>query len=108
MRAAADKCDFYLVARDAAKLERTMTQVALTAGMSVAEQNDAYKQMFSMVKRNGGVIEDTVAGFNSLVQAGLKYKEAMNATDAISDAQAVTGANASTLAGALSVGAAKE
>jgi TP901 family phage tail tape measure protein len=94
------------MAANAAKLERTLTQVSLTAGMSVTEQSEAYKKMFEMIKRNGGVMEDTVAGFNSLVQAGLKYKEAMNATDAISDAQAVTGANSSVLAGALSVGAA--
>jgi TP901 family phage tail tape measure protein len=93
-------------AMNAAKLDRTLTQVALTAGMSIKEQSQAYENMFEMIKRNGGVIEDTVAGFNSLVQAGLKYKEAMNATDAISNAQAVTGATSSVLAGALSVGAA--
>lgn len=97
---------FVAMAKDAAKLQRTLTQVSLTAGMSIAEQSDAYKKMFDMVKRNGGVLEDTVGSFNNLVQAGLKYKEAINATDAISDAQAVTGANPNMLAGALTVGAA--
>ena len=93
------------IQKNAARLERTLTQVALTAGMSVAEQKDAYQQMFEMVKRNGGAVEDTVGSFNSLIQAGLKYKEAMNATGAINVAQAVTGANANVLANALTVGA---
>lgn len=92
--------------RQAAQLQKTMTQVALTAGMSVTEQAKAYEQMFAMVKRNGGVMEDTVAGFNSLVQAGLSYQEAMKSIGAISTANAVTGADASVLANALTVGSA--
>lgn len=92
--------------KNAALLEKKLTQVRLTAGMTAAEQTEAYKTMFSLVKKNGGVIEDTVAGFNNLVQAGLKYKEAMEATKAVSLAKAVTGANEDSLSGALTVGSA--
>jgi hypothetical protein len=97
---------FMQMQRNAAQLEKTLTQVRLTAGMSAQEQAEAYKAMFDLVKRNGGVIEETVGGFNSLIQAGLKYKEAIKATEAINIARGVTGANDSVLAGALTVGAA--
>lgn len=92
--------------KNAALLEKKLTQVRLTAGMSAAEQTEAYKTMFDLVKKNGGVIEDTVSGFNNLVQAGLKYKEAMEATKAVSLAKAVTGASEDSLSGSLTVGAA--
>lgn len=92
--------------KNAALLEKKLTQIRLTAGMSAAEQTDAYKTMFDLIKKNGGVIEDTVSGFNNLVQAGLKYKEAMEATKAVSLAKAVTGASEDSLSGSLTVGAA--
>lgn len=97
---------FAQMQRNAAQLEKTLTQVRLTAGMSAKEQTEAYQTMFDLVKRNGGVVEETVSGFNSLVQAGLKYQEAIKAAEAINIARGVTGANDSTLAGALTVGAA--
>ncbi|MGA0569650.1 phage tail tape measure protein [Variovorax sp. VNK109] len=97
---------FTQLQRNAAQLQKTLTQVRLTAGMSAREQQEAYQAMFDMVKRNGGVIEETVGGFNSLVQAGLKFKEAMAATEAINMARAVTGASDSVLASALTVGSA--
>lgn len=93
-------------AKNAALLEKTLTQVRLTAGMSAQEQTDAYRNMFTLVRANGGVMEETVGGFNNLVQAGLKYQEAMKATEAISVAKAVTGANDQALSGGLTVGAA--
>lgn len=92
--------------RNAAHLEKTLTQVRLTAGMTAQEQTEAYQVMFDMVKRNGGVLEDTLTGFNSLIQAGLSYKEAIRSTEAINIARAVTGANDSVVANALTVGAA--
>ncbi|MDZ7920761.1 phage tail tape measure protein [Rhodoferax sp.] len=94
------------VAKQAAVLQRNLTQVSLAAGMSVQQQSDAYKTMFDLIKKNGGVMEDTVGGFAELTQAGLKYKEAMEATKAVSLASAVTGATSGTLSGALTVGAA--
>lgn len=92
--------------KNAALLEKKLTQVRLTAGMTAAEQTESYKTMFDLIKKNGGVIEDTVSGFNNLVQAGLKYKEAMEATKAVSLAKAVTGASEDSLSGSLTVGAA--
>lgn len=97
---------FVQMQRNAAQLEKTLTQVRLTAGMSVREQTEAYERMFAMIKRNGGVMEETVGGFNSLVQAGLSYKEAIAATEGINIARAVTGANDAVLANALTVGSA--
>jgi hypothetical protein len=92
--------------RNAALLEKKLTQVRLTAGMSAVEQNEAYREMFKLIKDNGGAIEDTVAGYNNLIQAGLKHKEALEATKAVSLGKAVTGANEDSLSGALTVGAA--
>lgn len=92
--------------RQAAQLEKTLTQVRLTAGMTAQQQTEAYQRMFDMVRRNGGVLEDTLAGFNSLIQAGLSYQQAMKATEAINIARSVTGANDQTLASALTVSAA--
>lgn len=92
--------------KNAALLEKKLTQVRLTAGMTAAEQTEAYTTMFDLIKKNGGVIEDTVSGYNNLVQAGLKYKEAMEATKAVSLAKAVTGASEDSLSGSLTVGAA--
>ncbi len=97
---------FFQGAKDAALLEKKLTQVRLTAGMTAQEQTEAYKTMFALIRQNGGVIEDTVDGYNNLVQAGLKYKEAMEATKAVSLAKAVTGASESSLSGSLTVGAA--
>lgn len=97
---------FAQMQRNAAQLEKTLTQVRLTAGMSATEQTEAYQRMFDMIKRNGGVIEETVGGFNSLIQAGLNYQQAIKATEAINMARAVTGADERVLANALTVGAA--
>lgn len=97
---------FVSAVRDAALLEKKMVQIRLTAGMSAAEQVEAQKTMFDLIKKNGGAIDDTVAGYNNLIQAGLKHKEAMEATKAVSLARAVTGASESNLSGALTVGAA--
>lgn len=92
--------------RNAALLEQRLTQIRLTAGSTVAEQTEAYKTMFDLIKRNGGVMEDAVTGYNNLIQAGLKHKEALEATKAVSLARAVTGANEESLSGSLTVGAA--
>ncbi len=97
---------FLVAQRNAAVLQKTLTQVRLTAGMSAQEQEEAYRNMFALVRRNGGVMEETVGGFNNLIQAGLKYKEAMRATEAISIAKAVTGASENSLSSGLTVGAA--
>lgn len=94
------------VQKNAALLEKKLTQVRLTAGMTSAEQNDAYRTMFDLIKKNGGAIDDTVAGYNNLIQAGLKYKEAIEATKAVSLGRAVTGASEEALSGSLTVGAA--
>lgn len=94
------------VQRNAAALEKKLTQVRLTAGASVEEQTEAYQAMFDLIKKNGGAIEDTLAGYNNLIQAGLKHKEALEATKSVSLGKAVTGANEDSLSGALTVGAA--
>lgn len=97
---------FVQMQRNAAQLEKKLTQVRLTAGMSRAEQMAGYNEMFDLVTKNGGAIDDTVAGFNNLVQAGLKYKEALEATKGVSLGTAVTGANSEVLSAAVTVGAA--
>lgn len=97
---------FVQMQRNAAQLEKKLTQVRLTAGMSRAEQMSGYNELFDLVTKNGGAIDDTVAGFNNLVQAGLKYREALEATKGVSLGTAVTGANSEVLSAAVTVGAA--
>lgn len=90
--------------RNAAMLDKTLTQIRLNAGMTAQEQLEAYRTMFELIRKNGGAMEETVGSFGKLTAAGLKYKEAMESVKAIVDARAVSGANDNTLANALSVG----
>ncbi len=92
--------------RQSAQLDKTLTQVRLTAGMTVKEQEEAYRRVFDLVRREGGVVEDTIGGFNALIQAGLNYQQAMRTTEAIGPARVVTGASEQVLSSGLTVGAA--
>lgn len=93
------------IQRQAAQLDKSLIQVRLTAGLTTRDQDEAQRRMYAMLKERGGVMEDLVGGLNSAVQAGLKFNEAMNVTDATSLGRAVAGADARVLADALTVGA---
>lgn len=92
--------------RQSAQLDKTLGQVRLTAGMTVKEQEEAYRRIFALLRRNGGVVENTIGGFNDLIQAGLNYQQAMSTTEAIGPARVVTGASEQVLSSGLTVGAA--
>jgi hypothetical protein len=92
--------------KNAAMLEKRLTQSRLTAGSSAAEQAESYRELFKLGRAYGGVIEDNAAGYNNLLAAGLKHKEALESIKAVALGTAVTSASPDSLSGALTVGAA--
>lgn len=92
--------------KNAALLEKRLTQSRLTAGASAKEQAEAYRELFKLGRAYGGVIEDNANGYNNLLAAGLKHKEALEGIKAVALGTAVTGASQDSLSGALTVGAA--
>lgn len=88
-----------------AKLDKNLTQIGQTAGVSKQEVSDLREEMFMWGKETGQGIEDLQAGFNNAVQSGLSFKEAVPVMDAVNKAMAVTGANANTLTSGLTVAA---
>lgn len=94
------------IQKNAALLEKQLTQSRLTAGSTYKEQVEAYRELFTLGRNYGGVIEDNEKSYKNLLAAGLKHKEALEATKAIALASAVTGADGNPLSSSLSVGAA--
>ncbi len=88
-----------------AKLDKTLTQIGQTAGSSAAQVTALRSSLFTMATQTGQNVEDLQQGFNNLVQSGLGWKESLETIKAINVAMAVTGANAGTLSGGLSVAA---
>lgn len=86
-----------------AKMDKSLTQIGQTAGMTREEVAGLRKELFRMAGETGQNRDDLQAGFNNLIQSGLVYKEALPTIDAINKAVAVTGANAEKLAGGLTV-----
>jgi TP901 family phage tail tape measure protein len=91
--------------KSSAALDKNLTQIGQTAGASKLEVAALRNDLFSLSKTSGQGVEDLKDGFNSLVQSGLNMKEAKATLDGINMAMAVTGANAQTLSGGLTVAA---
>jgi TP901 family phage tail tape measure protein len=86
-----------------ARMDKSLTQIGQTAGVSKSEVESLRKELFRMGGETGQSIDDLQQGFNNAVQAGLSFKEAMPVIDSVNKAVAVTGANADSLTSALSV-----
>lgn len=93
------------VAMDSARLDKSLTQIGQTAGASAAEVRSLRSDLFRMGRDSGQSVEDLKSGFDALVQSGLNMREAKSTLDGVNVAMAVTGANANTLAGGLTVAA---
>ena len=89
-----------------ARMDKSLTQIGQTAGASAADVAGLRKELFRMSQETGQNIEDLQQGFNNAVQAGLQFKEALPVLDATNKTMAVTGANADSLTGSLTVAAA--
>lgn len=96
----------FQIQKNAAQLQKQLTQARLTAGATAGEQAEAYRELFKLGRDYGGVIENNVKSYNDLLAAGLKHKESLEATKAIGLASAVTNADGNSLSASLSVGAA--
>ncbi|MFH1028482.1 MAG: phage tail tape measure protein [Pseudomonadota bacterium] len=93
------------IAADSARLDKSLTQIGQTAGASAKEVSALRQDLFRMGRDSGQGIENLKGGFDALVQSGLDMKESKSTLDGINVAMAVTGANAETLAGGLTVAA---
>lgn len=97
---------FMEMQRNAARLEKQLTQYRLSAGESVADQAEAYRELYKLARDYGGVIEDNTKSYGNLLAVGLQHKAALESSKAIALASAVTGARSDPLSESLTVGAA--
>jgi TP901 family phage tail tape measure protein len=88
-----------------AKMDKGLTQIGQTAGMSKNEVSMLRKELFGMARETGQPVDDLQNGFNNAVQAGLSFSEALPVLDAVNKAMAVTGADAGRLTSGLTVAA---
>lgn len=88
-----------------AKMDKGLTQIGQTAGASKQDVADLRRELFRMGSETGRQVDDLQMGFNNAVQAGLNFREALPVIDATNKAMAVTGANADSLTGSLTVAA---
>lgn len=87
----------------AAKLDQSLIQVGQTAGASKAQVAALRAELFKMAQETGKPVEDLQQGFNNLIQSGMSWDAARSTIKDINIAMAVTGSQADTLSGALSV-----
>jgi TP901 family phage tail tape measure protein len=96
----------YKTLAGAAELEHRLTRIGQTAGVSRAEAQALGKTLFGMAEQTGVSVELLTNGFDKLVQSGQSFNEAKATIQAINVATAVTGANADTLANAMTTASA--
>lgn len=86
-----------------ARMDKSLTQIGQTAGMSKKEVEQLRSELFHMSEETGQSVGELEDGFNKAVQAGLKFNQAKNLIDATNKAMAVTGAQSEVLANGLTV-----
>jgi len=86
-----------------ARMDKGLTQIGQTAGMSRAEVDGLRRELFGLAGETGQLVDDLQQGFNNAVQSGLSFREALPVIAATNKAMAVTGANADLLTGSLTV-----
>ncbi|WP_028294290.1 phage tail tape measure protein [Oceanobacter kriegii] len=90
-------------ASQSANLDKQLTQIGLTAGVTTGKTAELRKELFALQRQYGVVVDESRNASGALLAAGLGFNEARGATQAIAPASAVTGAQPEILAGALSV-----
>ncbi|WP_153114622.1 phage tail tape measure protein [Rhodocyclus tenuis] len=90
-------------AAQSGRMDKSLTQIGQTAGMSRGEVEKLRSELFRMSGETGQNVDDLQGGFNNAVQAGLKFSEALPVIDATNKAMAVTGASADRLTSGLTV-----
>ena len=91
------------VAVESAKLDKKLIQIRQTAGATVKQSQLLRNELHRMSQETGQSLDSLLNGFNSLIQAGQSWEQALATIMAINPAMAVTGANAEVLASAVGV-----
>ncbi|KMQ72825.1 phage tail tape measure protein [Marinobacter subterrani] len=91
------------VAVESAKLDKQLIQIRQTAGATVEQSRLLREELHRMSEETGQSLGSLLNGFNSLIQAGQTWDQALATIMAINPAMAVTGANAEVLASAVGV-----
>ncbi|MEO9385294.1 phage tail tape measure protein [Chromobacterium phragmitis] len=91
------------VGMDSAGLDKSLTNIKLTAGATYTEMEQLRRDLFAMGSDTGRGVDDLKQGFNNLIQMGQGWKEARQEIEATNIAMAVSGANADKLTSALGV-----
>jgi TP901 family phage tail tape measure protein len=86
-----------------AKMDKSLTQIRLTAGATTGEVEQLRNELFRLAKETGTPLEDLQQGFNDLIQSGLNWKESLQVIQATNKATAVTNAQVNILTKGLSV-----
>jgi len=90
---------------ESGKLDKRLIQIQQTAG-ATAEQVDTLRaHLHTMSQETGQSMDALLSGFDSLVQSGQGWEQALITIGAINPAMVVTGAQADVLAAALGVAA---
>lgn len=93
------------LATQSARLDKSLTQIGLTAGVSRGQVAGLRRELFDLSKRTGQPVEDLQRGFTNLIAAGVNWRAALQVISATNEAMAVTGAQADALTAGLSVAA---
>ncbi|PKN05777.1 MAG: phage tail tape measure protein, partial [Deltaproteobacteria bacterium HGW-Deltaproteobacteria-7] len=91
------------IIKQSAQLDQSLTRIGQTAGEGKAKVAGLRAELWRMSAETGEKIENLQQGFNSAVQAGLNFKEALPVIDAVNKAAAVSGASADSLTASLTV-----
>lgn len=86
-----------------AKLDKSLTQIALTAGAGATQVEQLRNNLFALSKQTGAPLADLLQGFNDLIQSGLAWDESLRVIEATNKATAVTSAQVGVLTKGLSV-----
>lgn len=86
-----------------ARMDKGLTQIGQTAGVSKAEVAALRGELFRMAGETGQQVDDLKLGFDNAVQSGLNFREALPVIGATNKAMAVTGASADRLTASLTV-----
>lgn len=91
------------LAVESAKLDKQLIQIRQTAGATFEQSRLLREELHRMSEETGQSLSSLLNGFNSLIQAGQTWDQALATIMAINPAMAVTGANAEVLASAVGV-----
>lgn len=84
--------------KDFAALERQMTRIGNTAGVSKQETDDALQSMQQQAQKLALPLEDAISALEVMTSAGMEFKEAMSFLPSVLAATQATGAASSEMA----------